>query len=157
MTVTITPKLHENTLTRLNKLKYVKRVDMTFSRLTDGHGTRPRKGSTIQEVLDLRDRLDASTIEITVKPGRGMYLGSGVKAMLKETATLVSEGYQELRGAKVLGFTEFDDEDEADWQVIDLLRDRMHFEMEVPAGRFRNPKALMLSIKTLWDDYREEV
>lgn len=157
MSVAITPRLHPDALARVARLKYVKRIEMTFSRRTEGHDAAAPRGSTIKEFLDLRDRLDAATIEVKIKPSRGKVLGSGSRGLLRETADLLRQGFDGLRGAKVFGATEFNDEDEADWQTVDLLRDKMHFEVELPVSRFREPTALMAAIKRLWHEHHSDI
>jgi hypothetical protein len=154
--LTITPRMHPNTLARMNKLKYLKRIDLTFSKRHDGKESSSVGTTTLMEFLDLRDRLDAATIEVTIKASKGKFLGAGSRGLLRDTAKQLREGFDELRGARVLGVTEFDENEEGDWQTVDLLRDKMHFELELDRSRFREPKALMVAIKRLWDDHGSE-
>jgi hypothetical protein len=157
VSVAITPRLHPDALARLNKLKYVKRIDVTFTRRKDGRAqTRTERGSTVHEFLELRERLDAAAIEVTIKPSRSTYLGQGSRAFLRETARLLHSGFEELTGAKILGVTEFNEDDEPDWQTVDLLRDKMHFAVELADSRFRDPNAIMAAIKRLWQENKDE-
>jgi hypothetical protein len=151
--ITITPRLHADAFKRLNKLKFLKRIDIAFSPMTHG-GPRGADGkSALLEFLGMPGRLDAATIEIRIKPSRGKFLGPRSHAFLKDAARTLREGSKDIQTAKIRGVTGYDEDNNADWQSVDLLRDRMHFETEIDSSRFRDPKTLMVAIKRVWDDY----
>jgi hypothetical protein len=155
--ITITPRLHADAFKRLNKLKYLKRIDITFSPMTDGRPVRGEDKSALLEFLGMPSKLDAATVEIRIKPSKGKFLGPRSHAFLKDAAKTLRDGSEDIRTAKIRGVTGYDDDNNADWQNVDLLRDRMHFDTEIDSSRFRDPKTLMVAIRRVWDDYSASV
>lgn len=154
--ITITPRIHSDAVARLKKLKYIKRIDLTIGSRTEGSHAQVKGSETLQTLVGLPEELDAGSVEVIIKASRRKFLGSGSHGLLQETAKLFREGFDELRGAKVLGVNKLEDDNEADWQSVDLLRDKMHFESDINPDRFRDPKTLMVAMKRLWDDRRDD-
>lgn len=150
------PIFHPDAVRRVMKMEILKSFTVSLQESLE-NSPEMESATHVAELIALRKKYKATRMKVIFETKPRDFLGIEARRLARETAKLVELGQAEIKAAKVRGLVRVDDTEEEESQLIDLLKDRVLFAVELKDERIRQPGPLMTAIRRVWSQYRDDI